>query len=664
MLRLFFIILIPLTVFGSNPLDDLYNFFPKSSQLQGGNKKWLYTSITESRNDDYVRLSSTYNYYNEKEEKILGINRNTNFTVDISIYYAKNTDTSDRLYKMLVKNSNLPVRKKVDFGEESTVLFKPLSLKDFKAEYNIIIVNKNFLIDIKTDDGFALMEFADYFDKAIKNYMLANIDRFFLDRFRLKLSYKNFESVEEIISTELNISGVIIKGKVADSGNKPIKGAKLKLIGYGYETISDENGRYQFEIKYKNKKGKNLEFIKNFILEEPSPKPKAKTPFAAEVEITYLNKKEKGLIIIDKEKNTGEIYIDNIKNNLKNIKVNDNFYSFIRDCTPSGSTFKCVQKFQFIVKNNDIIGNVVGFGGKATVKGVLLTETKEENLLIDEKFLLDKITTDKKLNIANYNNEDLTINNSKEISEYIHFKILEFENSPYDISYALSLVRLPREKTEKKIPLYLFTGEINEGHLILNKKYKIIVEEGDFPKRYKFEIDSPDKEYFIGFLPEYGFNESISFSNEKAIDELAPTFEVTYFSKKEEGKATLEIFKTDKDFASTSKEIKGDGKTDVIVKISNIEGNITNIDIALSGKYKYSWSTNPLKILPVPVLRIKDKTINFPNGSVNFSLEKNDELNIYLGHPSWVSFENSYLSLKITTDKREIELSKKITKLE
>ncbi|MBC7197288.1 MAG: carboxypeptidase regulatory-like domain-containing protein, partial [Deferribacterales bacterium] len=335
--NLIFFILFPFVIFSAGPLDDLYNFFPKSSQLQGGNKKWLYTSIMEKRYDDYVVLSNTYTYYNEQNEKILGINRNTNFAVDISIYFAKNPTVAKSLYNKKIQESKLPVRREVDFGEESTVLINPISLKALKAEYNIFILNKNFLISIKTDDGFALMEFADYFDKIVKNYMLANIDRFFLDRFKIKLSYNDYKLSEEIVSTNTDVGTIIIKGKVIDSKGNPVFNAKLSLLGYGYETVTDEKGEYRFEIKTAAKNKKYTEFTKNFIL--PSQKVKQeKLPLVAKIEIKQAHKTENAIVRIDFEELTGDLISGDKTYKLTNIKHNNNTLSFVRNCTPKGST--------------------------------------------------------------------------------------------------------------------------------------------------------------------------------------------------------------------------------------------------------------------------------------------------------------------------------------
>ncbi|UOD35148.1 carboxypeptidase regulatory-like domain-containing protein [Deferribacteraceae bacterium V6Fe1] len=662
--KLLLLLLLPITLFAAGPLDDLYDFFPKSSQLQGGNKKWLYTSITEKRNDDYVVLSSTYTYYNEQNEKILGINRNTNFIVDIAIYFAKNPTVAKSLYNKNLQESKLPVRREVDFGEESTVSIKPISLKDFKAEYNILILNKNFLISIKTDDGFALMEFADYFDKIVKNYMLANIDRFFLDRFKIKLSYNDNKLSEEIVSTNTDVSTIIIKGKVIDSKGKPVFNAKLSLLGYGYETTTDEKGEYRFEIKTNTKNKKYIEFTKNFILTSQEVKQET-LPLVAKIEIKQAHKTENAIVRIDSDKLTGTLISGNRINKLTNIKYYNNTLSFVRDCSPKGSTFKCNQKIEFIIVNNKITGTVIGFGGKGTIDGKIYSQIKEKAYFVKDKLLIEKIETDKSLNVKHIEKNNLVIKNTNDIKQFIHFTLKDYTPSPLDISYELKLTKLPGLMSQKSAPLYLFEGEIKDNKLILNKKNEIIIKNTEQPVGYSFKIDSPEKEYFIGFLPEYSFKESILFSFETAIDTLAPKLIVKSFGdESSEQKIDFTIQKSDKDFASTTKEIKGDKKPDTLLKLKGVKGGITDIEISLIGKFKYYWSTMPNKILPVPVVLLKGKVVNSQNGLFNVIVSENDELLIYLGYPSWVSFDNSLINITLTIDGKKVELSKKITTLE
>lgn len=662
--NLIFFILFPFVIFSAGPLDDLYNFFPKSSQLQGGNKKWLYTSIMEKRYDDYVVLSNTYTYYNEQNEKILGINRNTNFAVDISIYFAKNPTVAKSLYNKKIQESKLPVRREVDFGEESTVLINPISLKALKAEYNIFILNKNFLISIKTYDGFALMEFADYFDKIVKNYMLANIDRFFLDRFKIKLSYNDYKLSEEIVSTNTDVGTIIIKGKVIDSKGNPVFNAKLSLLGYGYETITDEKGEYRFEIKTAAKNKKYTEFTKNFIL--PSQKVKQeKLPLVAKIEIKQAHKTENAIVKIDFEELTGDLISGDRINKLTNIKHNNNTLSFVRDCSPKGSTFKCNQKIEFVVKDNNITGTIIGFGGKGTITGEVYSKIKEKAFFVGNNLILEKIIADSKLNIKNIEKNNLVITNSNEIKELVHFKLNKYNPSPLDISYELMLTKLPGLMKQSAAPIYLFEGEIRDNKLILTKKEEIIIKNSEKPEEYSFKIESPKKDYFIGFLPEYSFKETILFSLETAIEAIAPKFIVKSFENDlPEQKINFTVHKSENDFASTTKEIKSDGKPDTLIRLKGIKGEITDIEVSLSGKFKYHWSTVPNKILPVPAVLLNGKIANSKNGLFNLKLSEDDELLLYLGYPSWVNFDNSLMDIVLTLNGKKVELSRKITKLE
>lgn len=659
---LLLLLLLPISVFSSSPLEDIYNFFPKSSDLSGGNKKWLYPSIKEERFEDYVILQNSYSYYSEKAETIGGIKRDADFTVNVSVYYGKNREVAKSIYENLTSKSEMPVKRSVEFGEESIVFLKPISLQKIQAEYNLLILNKNFIVNIKTNDGFALMEFADYFDRVVKAYMLANIDRFFLDRFRIKVEYNGFADIQEIVSVNSDASMITIRGKVVDGNNRPVFNAKVSLLEYSTYTVTDEEGEYQFLIKTKNLKGKSVEFVKNFIIDKTlNPEDYDEKGLIAKLTFTYKNREEEGILKIDKDFLYGTFLTDNRVDNIVNINKDGKVITLIRDCSQSGSAFKCSQNITLLKEGDKFLGNFIGFGGKGTIEGEKYTDISKNSYFVGKDFILQKITTDKELNVIGQNYQDLFLQNMDRRSDFIHFKNKNIKKSPLDIEYQLKLIKFPARKERDKSTLYIFEGEIRDNKLNLNLKDKIDIFESDEPVTYYLPINDIDKEYFIGFLPENKRFENVFFSYEKNILELSPQMVVKKISLNERETIAVNIKKADIDLASTGKGVVGDGRVDFLVEITGIEGRITEIEAALSGKYSYEWSSNKNNILPNPVVKVYDRVVTKSDGTVDVSVLKNDTVYIYFGYPSWVDVSNSNLSIKIKVNENSIALNKKIT---
>jgi len=662
---LLFLLLFPVSVFSSNPLIDLYNFFPKASHLSGGNKKWLYTSIKEERFENYVVLQNSYSYFSEKGETIAGIQKKANFTVNISLYYGKNREVAKSIYENLILKSKMPVKRAAEFGEESVILLKPISLQKIQAEYNILILNKNFVVDIKTDDGFALMEFADYFDKSVKAYMLANIDRFFLDRFRVKVEYGGFTDLKEIVSINSDASMITIKGKVVDGKNRPIFNAKVSLLEYSTYTVTDEEGEYKFLIKTKNVNGKSVEFVKNFIIDKTlNVEDYDEKGLIAKLTLTYTNRKEEGILKIDKDFLYGNFVTENRIDKIVNIKKDGEVITFVRDCSLSGSAFKCLQNITVLKEGDKLLGNFIGFGGKGTIEGEIYSDISQVSYFVDKDFSLQKITTDKNLNIIGQNYQDLFLQNMDSRSDFIHFKNKNIKKSPLDIEYQLKLIKFPSRKERDKTTLYIFEGEIRDNKLNLILKDRKDILESDEPVTYYFPIDDIDKEYFIGFLTENKRFENLFFSYEKNILELSPQIVVKRISINQSEAVKVNIKKGDIDLASTSKGVNGDNRADLLVEITGIDGNITEINAILSGKYSYEWSTDKNKIFPNPIVKIDGKIVTKPDGTVDVNVSKADKIYLYFGYPVWVDVNNADLTISIEVDKKRVELNKNIGILE
>lgn len=640
--------LLPALLFAENLLQDLYDIFPKSEQLSAGTSRWVYTSVKEERFKEYAVLSSSYTYFNKSPEQIMGIERQSSFTVEISLYYSKNSSVSSDIYARLTKKGDFPVKKELSFGEKSIVKLKPISLRKMQAEYEIVIYNKNFVIEISTNDGFAVMEFGAFFDQRVKQYLYENFNIFFMERLVINVEKDGFISQKsEILSLSTDASFINISGKVIDGEGYPLEGVEVFILGESVKSLTDPEGKYNIKIPLKNNGTKVAEYVKNYVMEKKyKDNSKAETPLLMNVLLSYPSKVEKGYIFIDSGFNYGYFKNNELDNPLKNIKKDQNTLSFERDCSPKGSVFNCNQRLTLNINKDEVTGNFKGFGGLGTISGNIITKTISEVILPDQNiFKFHTISTDKDHNIISNDYKSSEILSSKETNSYVIFNYSPDKLDDKLIfakSYKFSLNILPFQ-AEEKIILYLFEADIKNGYISLNPVYSISLKSSDEPLDVKFPFKDTHKTYAIGFVKEEN-NKKVEFISDMSIHSISPKIIVESFDISQTPDVkVIQVKNFQRDFASNSKGVKGDGKADLVFKVDSkdLKGELSLVEVHFLGKLKYSWSTSPSKILPSPVLLSSGKILNRKDGSIDKTdTGKLEDFLIFLGYPHWLDIND------------------------
>lgn len=659
-----FLFLLPALLFAENLLQDLYDIFPKSEQLSAGTSRWVYTSIKEERFKEYAVLSSSYTYFNKSSEQIMGIERQNSFTVEISLYYSKNSSVSSDIYAKLTKKGYFPVKKELSFGEKSIVKLKPISLRKMQAKYEIVIYNKNVVIEISTNDGFAIMEFGAFFDQRVKQYLYENFNIFFMERLFINVQKDGFLSQRsEILSVNTDTSFINISGKVINDDGHPLEGVEVFVSGQNFKSLTDSEGKYNIEIPLKSSGVKGVEYIKNYVMKKKyKDKSEADNPLLIDVLLSYPSKVEKGYIFIDSGFNYGSFKNNGLDNRLKNIKKDQNSISFERDCSPKGSAFQCNQRFMLNINKDEVTGNFKGFGGLGTISGNIITKTISEVILPDQNiFKFHTISTDKNYNIISNDYETSEITSSKETNSYIIFNYSPDKLDDKVIfakSYEFSLNIFPVQ-AEEKIILYLFEADIKNKSISLNPVYSISLKSSDEPAEVRFSFKDTDKTYAIGFLKEEN-NKKVEFISDISIPSISPKIIVESFDISKTPDITIiQVKDSQKDFASNSKGVKGDGKADLVFKVDskNLKGELSLVEVHFVGKLKYSWSTSPSKILPSPVLLSSGKILNRKDGSIDKTdAGKLKDFLILLGYPGWLDIGDGEFEFTFKINDKNIKI--------
>lgn len=653
----------PIVASGDNLLQDLYDIFPKSDQLSAGNNRWLYTSIKEDRLSEYVVLSSSYTYFNKSSEKIMGIERQDSFTVDISLYYARNANVSSEIYEQLIKKGDFPIRKELSFGEKSIVKLKPVSLRKMKADYQILIQNKNFLLEITTNDGFALMEFASFFDQRVKGYMYENFNIFFMDRIILSVQKDGFKPQKsEILNVNSDVAFVEISGKVMTEDGKPLEGAKISLHGYNNQIATDAQGKFHTKISFKKDRDNKIEYVKNFLMKKTlKDTSKPESPFMADVLLNYQSKTEKGYIYMDSSYTSGFFKNEMIENPIKNIKKDNNTITFDRDCSKKGSTFVCNQRFSMETDSKGVTGNFKGFGGTGTITGRFINKTTTKVFYPDQKYFdIYEVVTDKDYIIKNIDTKISEISSSDKSNSFVVFEYHpqnKDESMEFVKGYYISLNIYPMR--DKGLTLYFFEAVLNNNKLSLTPVYPVSLKPSEEPAEIKFYLKDPSKKYAIGFI-EGDKNKKIQFIRDTSIPEIAPKFIVESFNLSNISELTIKRLPNSlKDFSSNAKGIKKDGKNDAefLIESKILKGELTEVEVNFKGKLNYSWSTNPNKILPNPVIIHSGTVLNKKDGDIGkVSGEKLGNLSMFLGYPDWLDLNDGEFEFIFKIDNKEIKI--------
>jgi len=637
-----------------NPLDSLYEIFPKMADLKGGDSRWIATGIVDKLHDDYASLSSTYNYFSEKSEKIWDIQRDKNYSVDIELHFAKNVQRAKKLYNNLLQGKKGKYQRDVKFGDEGRIFVKPISIKKLESEYNLYFRIQNFVVHLHTFDGFALMDFADFFQRKINNFVLKNIDMYLFKNFSFRVFKPGYIEFSDELTVETdNISSIKISGTVSDENGNVVKNATVDILGHDAYAKTDSNGHYS--ITFKIGKGEKLaEFKKNFTLTDRSGEDATEDVRIYKITAKYSNREENFYLRLNVDKKTGRIFLPEkeIFNQLKDITFDGNYTEFTRNCAPENSFFKCSQKFKGIFKNEEITGNWMGTGGKGSFKGELLnTVTKEYSLAGSDRCKMQTVEISENNTVTNSYPENFFIDNN-------HSLIVRciFQDNFFTKSAVIHLIKKPSDVSVK---LYKRTAELNENQLhYKSKTYLGLQEISDEPAHINIPVSAEEIKHYIiiSGKKEKWHNRSLGFTGGPLYEGKQPVITINSF---ENGKnanqnitAKLISLSGDKDIAGPGEQLGGDGKRDIHIKlsISGIKGILKNIEIKNTGENSYSWNTKPFDVYPLIALLYNNTPLNEKNGKINFNIDKDMKIDIFIYKPEYLNQNNINLIYRLQID--------------
>jgi len=637
-----------------NPLDSLYKIFPKMTDLKGGDSRWIATGIVDKLYDDYVKLSSIYNHFSEKSEKIWSIERNRNYSVDVNLYFAKHVQRAEVLYKELLQQGKGTYERDVDFGNEGRIFVRPISVKKLESEYNLYFRIQNFIVHLHTFDGFALMDFADFFQRKINNFVMENIDMYLFKNFSFKVSKPGYiESMDDLIVGTDNVSMIKISGTVSDENGNVIPNATVDILGHNAFIKTDSNGHYS--ITFKTGKGaRTSEFIKNFTLTARSGEVvQSEDVRIYKIAMEYSDKKEHLFLKINMDKKTGEIYVPEKKifNQINDIEIDGNYVKFLRNCSPESGFFKCLQKFQGIARDGEIKGNWIGTGGKGSFGGeILKSVAKEYSLAGGEDCSMQTIEISENNTITNSYSEKFFIDND-------HSMIIKCRLKD-DFFTQAAAIHLTMKPSDVNVKLYKKTAIMDNNSLkFKSKTYLGLYGMIDEPVDVNIPVSAEETKHFIvlsgGKIQ--GEEKALEFTGGPLYEGRQPVITVYSFDNGKNVEKPLIgklISLSGKDVTGPTEQLRGDGKKDIHIKlsISGIKGILKNIEIRNVGKHSYIWNTKPFDVYPAIALFYNDSLINKKNGNINFNIDKDMKIDIFMHKPEYLNNNNINLTFRLQID--------------
>ncbi len=638
-----------------NPLDSLYEIFPKMTDLKGGDSRWIATGIVDKLYDDYVKLSSIYNHFSEKSEKIWSIRRDKNYSVDVNLYFAKNVQRAEALYKELLSQGKGTYQRDVEFGNEGRIFVRPISVKKLESEYHLYFRIQNFIVHLHTFDGFALMDFADFFQRKINHFVMENIDMYLFKNFSLKVSKPGYiESRDDLIVGTDNVSMIKILGTVSDENGNAIPNATVDVLGHDAFVKTDDDGHYVITFKI-GKGERTSEFIKNFTLTARSGEVVPLEDVRIyKIAMQSSDRKEHFFLRLNVDKKTGEIFVAEKKifNQINDIEIDGNYFKFIRNCSPGSGFFKCLQKFQGVLRNGEIKGNWIGTGGKGSFGGEILKSVVEEySLTGGEDCTMQTVEISENNTITNSYSERFFIDDDHSLIIKCRLKDDFFTQS--------AAIHLTMKPTDVNVKLYKKTAIMDNNSLTFKSKtYLGLHGMTDEPVDISVPVSAKEMKRFIILSGEkiLGEDKVLEFTGGPLYEGRQPVITVHSFDNGKNAKKTLiaKLISLSgiKDITSPTEQLRGDGKKDIHLKlsISGINGTLKNIEIKNTGKHAYIWNTKPFDVYPAIALFYNDSLINEKNGNINFNIDKDMEIDIFMHKPEYLNDSNINLTFRLQID--------------
>ncbi len=641
-------------------IKPLYSFFPQISEMEGGDSRWIATDTIEDIKENYILLKKSYSSFNKNPEKIWQIQRKKSFKVDIEIYYAKNFIVAKSIYEEKLKRK-VKYKKRVGFGDIGTMLIEPDKHRYPDADYELVFIDKNFVISLRSTDGFALMDFADYIENAISVYILNNFDKFFIKNLSISVSAGEYGiKTEQIDFVAENLKQILIEGRVFDNKNRPIAFANVEIKDFNLKTQTDEDGYYRFVLKFNGKK--KISLTKNFFLKSAVSSSDKKDVKIYHLTVDYkINSMKKDNIFLKVENNFALIKFDSKIDKALKFRASNNNIHFVRDCS-GGSSFRCIQIFDGKIADGKITGTWKGTGGGGKWFAELLDLKTKEVFVTGKYCKLSQVELDKNKDISNQS-DDLIVSYGYDYNKYIYLeckfdKIDKFFNNKIKLKLThLSSVN----KNKKDLFLYYVKRDVDRFKFIQSKKaaslfyseepYVVQIDLSDF-------VSNNQTNYFLlGILSNSSDKGEHKFANSFNYKLIRPKIEFSDFALPDKANKITKVTKivsisSEKDYASNSNKVKPDGKKDLNIKISNIykDGTIKFIEIKNTGDFPFRWNTDNFDIYPGIVLFVNGKKYTSNNSNFNLKVKKGDILDIYLYKPEEINEKNIKLSYKFKID--------------
>ena len=633
----------------------VYDIFPSLRNFAAEKNNWLDSSIIEESHDKYTVLKKTYTYYSKRSQLFFDIKREPTFSVDVSVYIAKDYGTADNFFNELQKQIKYKYKKEMSFGQESYLYINPVDVKNLKANFYTFTKNQNFIIKIASDDGFAIMDFTEYISNNLANFIYQNIDIYTFNRLRVKCTINDRSSqTSDILLLNKKYKGITIEGTIKNASLDVIKGATVELLELGIKTISDDNGNYILNGTLGNS-GNNIKLTKNFIFGE---KNRDTSPYSFELyEITtsYRDKEKQNddLFYLKLNKNIatyGDIY--SIKNkHLEPAKIlvnNNTTLEFIRDC--STSLFSCKQKFYGVNRDGRITGKWEGFGGGGDFIGKKISHTFEEkiNLKNNNMCTIGVLIEKQDGGIHTSYIGSLYTYIYPEEKSYLYVNCNPINKNLFFLKDAyLELYHLPQHQySHVKLGVYYGNTEGNKLELYENFK-EFELENFNEPTKIKLNITdylidrlNVNKSLLIGIEGNGPMN--LIFAGTNSPLDVAPKIVLNNFDTHRglisESSINANLC-TDQsqDYASNSSRPSPDGKEDLCLTfdLRNITGQLRNMIVTYKSTFDFIWNLKDDDIYPGMVFVKNGKPIDIKD----YRIQEKDNFYIYLAKPDF--FENS-----------------------
>lgn len=610
--------------------------FPKSSELAGGDSAWISSDIVKTSGKRYVLYEKNYTYYSTQKSMLLGMERNSTYSVSARVFSCENINIALAKYANLTAvDKTIKAKKSISpapFGERGVMLVLPK--QDREADFYLTFLFRTFVVQVYSDDGFAQIDMASDLEKGIAAYLKAGGIDFYMNKINLEVAFDNATFPDRVNFTGDNVSVVILDGSVFDADNKPVSGAKITVRETGQVAVTDEKGKYSMEIS--SGWGKAIYLSKMIFIPAISVsdsrfnsgvypmkvKHALRTTFDGSVDIFLAGNRIVGKLL-NKETND----VTGIAGSIQGNKL-----LFAAACSVANPNNRLVFKGE-IAPDGTVQGDVSGCGKSGSWE----LDAKPLPIFKETKYLRDVgITMQNIVDSGNRIEKD--------------FKAVKLNFSPDSILspfyFKKGEIALKIGDVKPGVASALILCEIDsfgmEGEIFCNKRQTVARLSG-LPNDGAINIDVSS---YLRSPTENGYLLTLQNDNGETSDFVVDTensvAELYYYQDDAITKQLLVVgveVKTlaGSDLVSNAGKIKPDAEADIVLtlKISMSGRNLQSVDITGSdGNLTRRWNTNSFDIYPVIAVMQKGKAVNAEDGSIDINLGKETEtfdLHIYKG---------------------------------